>query len=158
MCKGCAEGNYFDPDYGERGGCIPCSQPCGIIQKETRKCETAHDRLCTARSLFDILGKSKAIKNGPRAFKMPGHLRPYVLSFFISYINLFVYLFPIDVNYENLLLIFGSIYLFRMIHKKVSQFITIKVGVQGTLLVSLLVFWSIKNPIGSFKWSQENCT
>ena len=48
---------------------------------------------------------------------MPGHLRPYVLLFFISYINLFVYLFPIDVKCENLLLIFGSTYLFRIIHK-----------------------------------------
>ena len=119
-CKGCAEGHYFDPGYGEHGGCVPCSQPCdGIFQKETRKCETAHDRLCTALNLIDIFGKSKPIK--PRALKMPGHLRPYVLLFFISYINLFVnYLFPIDVNYENLLLSFGSTYLFRIIHKGLS--------------------------------------
>ena len=118
-CKGCAEGHYFDPGYGEHGGCVPCSQPCdGIFQKETRKCETAHDRLCTARKLIDILGKSKPIK--PRALKMPGHLRPYVLLFFISYINLFVYLFPIDVKCENLLLSFGSTYLFRIIHKSFS--------------------------------------
>ena len=48
------------------------------------------------------------------------HLRPYVLLFFISYINLFVYLFPIDVNYENLLLSFVSTYLFRIIHKSFS--------------------------------------
>ena len=102
-CKGCAEGHYFDPGSGEHGGCIRCSKPCGIFQKETRKCETAHDRLCTARKLIDILGKSKPIK--PRALKMPGHLRPYFLLFFISYINLFVYLFTIDVNYENLVLV-----------------------------------------------------
>ena len=51
---------------------------------------------------------------------MPGHLRPYVLLFFISYINLFVYLFPIDVKCENLLLSFGSTYLFRIIHKSFS--------------------------------------
>ncbi|CAH3171700.1 unnamed protein product [Porites lobata] len=57
-CKGCAEGHYFDPGYGEHGGCIRCSKPCGIFQKETRKCETAHDRLCTARKLIDILGKT----------------------------------------------------------------------------------------------------
>ena len=117
-CKGCAEGHYFDPGYGEHGGCIRCSKPCGIFQKETKKCETAHDRLCTARKLIDILGKSKPIK--PRALKMPGHLRPYVLLFFISYINLFVYLFPIDVKCENLLLSFGSTYLFRIIHKSFS--------------------------------------
>ena len=117
-CKGCAKGHYFDLGYGEHGGCIRCSKPCGIFQKETRKCETAHDRLCTARNLIDIFGKSKPIK--PRALKMPGHLRPYFLLFFISYINLFVYLFPIDVKCENLLLSFGSTYLFRIIHKSFS--------------------------------------
>ena len=47
-------------------------------------------------------------------------LRPYFLLFSISYINLFVYLFPIDANYENLLLIFGSTYLFRIIHIRFS--------------------------------------
>ena len=54
------------------------------------------------------------------------HLRPYFLLFFISFINLFVYLFPIDVNYENLLLMFVM---------DNSQFITVKVGVRGTLLL-----------------------
>ena len=155
-CKGCAKGHYFDPGYGEHGGCIRCSQPCGIFQKETRKCETAHDRLCTARNLIDIFGKSKPIK--PRALKMPGHLRPYVLLFFISYINLFVYLFPIEVKCENLLLSFGSTYLFRIIHKSFSIYYTVNVRVRGTLLVSLLVSWFIKNPIGSFRWSQEHYT
>ena len=118
-CKGCAEGHYFDPRYGEHGGCIRCSKPCGIFQKETRKCETAHDRLCTARDPTELLVKSKPIKNGPRALKMPPQALCLIILYFL-YINLFVYLFPIDVNYENLLLSFGSTYLFRIIHKGLS--------------------------------------
>ena len=65
ICKGCAEEHYFHPGHGEHGGCVPCSQPCGISYLETRKCETAHDRICTARNLPRMLGKSKYIKNGP---------------------------------------------------------------------------------------------
>ena len=108
-CKGCAEGHYFDLRYGEHGGCIRCSKPCGIFQKETRKCETAHDRLCTARKLIDILGKSKPIK--PRALKMPGHLRPYVLLFFISYKSRQPIIFVIhcrDVSFARIFLPFCS--------------------------------------------------
>ncbi|CAH3171703.1 unnamed protein product, partial [Porites lobata] len=83
-CKGCAEGHYFDPGYGEHGGCVPCSQPCdGIFQKETRKCETAHDRLCTARDPTELLVKSKPIKNGPRALKMPPQALFLIILYFL---------------------------------------------------------------------------
>ena len=45
------------------------------------------------------------------------HLLPLICS------NLFVYLFPIDVNYDKLLPMFGSIYLLRIIHKSFSIWI-----------------------------------
>ena len=47
VCQGCAEGSYFEPDVGMNGGCIECSPPCGLFEKEVRSCTTEHDRLCS---------------------------------------------------------------------------------------------------------------
>ena len=71
ICKGCAEEHYFHPGNGEHGGCVPCSQPCGISYLETRQCKTAHDRICTARNPPNRLRRGKYIKNGPGVLKMP---------------------------------------------------------------------------------------
>ena len=79
ICKGCAEEHYFHPGNGEHGGCVPCSQPCGISYLETRQCKTAHDRICTARNPPNRLRRGKYIKNGPGVLKMP--LRALFCSF-----------------------------------------------------------------------------
>jgi len=47
ICEGCADGNYFDNETGQHGGCIECKPPCGFFEVETRKCTTEHDRECT---------------------------------------------------------------------------------------------------------------
>ena len=66
--KGCFEEHYFDPDYREHGGCVLFSLHCDL--DKTRKCKTAHDRICTDWNPPEMLGKSKLINNGPSALKM----------------------------------------------------------------------------------------
>ena len=83
ICKGCAEEHYFHSGYGEHGGCVPCSQPCGVFYLETRKCETAHDRICTPWNPTTMVGKSKYVKDGLSALKMPPRTL-FPLLFFTS--------------------------------------------------------------------------
>lgn len=100
-CKGCAEGHYFNTGYGEHGGCVACSQPCGIFKKETRKCETAHDRLCAAWDPNEILGRSKPInlKNGPRALTMPPQALFLIIhTLFPILVYLFIYFLLMSVK------------------------------------------------------------
>ena len=60
VCQGCAEGSYFEADIGMNGGCIECSPPCGMFEKEVRSCKTEHDRLCNKQlTKKDILVPSK---------------------------------------------------------------------------------------------------
>ena len=89
ICKGCAEEHYFHSGYGEHGGCVPCSQPCGVFYLETRKCETAHDRICTPWNPPTMVGKSKYVhvKNGPSALEMPPRTL-FPLLFFTSLYSL----------------------------------------------------------------------
>ena len=61
VCKGCADGNYFDKDAGESGGCIKCSPPCGVFEKEEIPCNTQHDRLCTRNTLLQLFSRKSQI-------------------------------------------------------------------------------------------------
>jgi len=47
ICEGCADGNFFDNEIGQHGGCIECKPPCGFLEVEIRNCTTQHDRECT---------------------------------------------------------------------------------------------------------------
>ena len=49
ICEGCADGYFFDPGKGMKGGCCKCSSPCAIFEDETMPCSTEHDRKCTAK-------------------------------------------------------------------------------------------------------------
>ena len=62
ICEGCADGNLFDNEIGQRGRCMECKPPCGFLEVETRNCTTEHDRECTTQWTVKEISKPSKLK------------------------------------------------------------------------------------------------